>query len=213
MTRLLAIPLLAIVAMSSCALSGKNAAGKAPTPPPPPATAAAKPPAPPPPISTPQTEVQLPPPQPISEAALATIPAVAKEPETEEKPPANRKPPAVATTPKSETPAAETPSAIQGPPAPPPTTPAEEQPRLQPVYTEEERRRKLAEVERRKGEIEITLRNMNQVRMPPDQKSVVDRILSFIGQAEDMAKRGDFRSAEALMVRAEILIKELSSGR
>ena len=81
MTRPLLIPLFAgILALSSCVLRGKNAAGKAPPAPAPPAqTAAAKPSAPPPPVSTPQTQVQLPPPQSVSPAALATIPPVREE--------------------------------------------------------------------------------------------------------------------------------------
>ena len=49
--------------------------------------------------------------------------------------------------------------------------------------------------------------------MSPEQKSVVARIHSFLDQAEDMAKRGDFRSAEALSDRAAILAKELAGGR
>ena len=223
--RLLAIPLLAaILSLSSCVVSGKNSAGKTPaTPAPPPATAAAKPPTPPPPISTPQTEIQLPPPQAVSEAALATIPSIreqlpaAEEPENPAKPPGNRKPPVNATAPKPEqppaTPAGETPAPVQGPPTPPTTLPPEDQPLLQPVYTEEQRRRLWGELEKRKANIEATLRSMNQARMPADQKSMVDRIKSFINQAEDMARRGDFTSAEALLVRAEILAKELSGGR
>jgi hypothetical protein len=222
MTRLLTVPLLAaILALSSCVLSGKNAASKTPaTPAPPPATAAAKPPSPPPPLSTPQTEIQLPPPQPVTAAALATIPAVleelpAPEPEPPAKPSAKSKPPAAASVPKPETPApvAETPSAVQGPAAPATTPPAEEQPLLQPVYTEEERRRIWGELEKRKADIEAQLHGMNQNRMSADQKSEVERIRSFINVAEDFARRGDFRSAEALSGRAVILTKELASGR
>jgi hypothetical protein len=223
MIPLVAIPLLvAMLALSSCVLSGKDAARKVPaTPTPPVAATAAKPPAPPPPLSTPQTEIQLPPPQAISAAALATIPSVREElPAAEEtpaaKPPAKTKPPATATTPKPEqpspTPAAEAPSAVQGP-VPPVTTPAEEQPRLTPVYTEEERRRIWGELEKRKTEIEGILRTINPNRMSADQKNVVDRIHSFITLAEDTARRGDFRSADALSERAVILAKELASGR
>jgi hypothetical protein len=224
MTPFLAIPLLvAMLALSSCVPGGKNAAAKVPaTPTPPVAATAAKPPAPPPPVSTPQTEIQLPPPQAISAAALATIPSVrvelpAPESTPAAKPPAKTKPPANASTPKPEQPsstppAAETPSAVQGP-VPPVTTPAEEQPRLAPVYTEEERRRIWGELEKRKTDIEAMLRTMNPNRMSADQKNLVDRIHSFITLAEDTARRGDFRSADALSERAVILAKELASGR
>jgi hypothetical protein len=81
------------------------------------------------------------------------------------------------------------------------------------VYPEEERRRILAEMEKRKGNIEATLHNMNQRSMSPDQKNLAERIESFIKLADDTARRGDFRSAEALSERAEILARELASGR
>jgi hypothetical protein len=49
--------------------------------------------------------------------------------------------------------------------------------------------------------------------MSPDQKNLAERIESFIKLADDTARRGDFRSAEALSERAEILARELASGR
>jgi hypothetical protein len=227
MTRLLAIPLLAaILTLSACVLSGNNTAKTPPAPAPPAATAAAKPAAPPPPLSTPQTQVQLPPAQSLSAAALATIPTLREElPAPEEpaapaKPPVNRKPPAAAnstptTTPKPEQPgpAAETPSPVQGPTPPAVTTPAEEQPRLTPVYTEEERRRIWGELEKRKTDIEAVLRVLSQRRISPDQKNLVERIRSFMTAADESARRGDFRSAEALADKAMILLRELTSGR
>ena len=222
MTRLLTILLIAaILALSSCVMSGKNAASKTPaTPAPPVATAAAKPPAPPPPLSTPQTDIHLPPPQSVSDAALATIPLARVElpaPEPDEptaKPPAKSKQPAAVTATKPESPAppAETPSPVQGPTAPT-TTPAEQQqPLLQPVFPEEERRRIWGTLEKRKADIEAQL-GKNENRMSPEQKSVAARIHSFLDQAEDMAKRGDFRSAEGLSDRAAILAKELAGAR
>ena len=213
----LLIPLLAgILTLSSCVSRGNKAAKTAPAPVTP-TPAAAKPSAPPPPVSTPQTQVQLPPPQAVSPAALATIPPAreeqpAPEPSQGSKPAVMRKQGSgnVATiTSTAETPA---PAPPQGPAAPL-TPPAEEQPRLQPVYTEEERRRVSAELERRKGEIEGLLRGVNQNNMSADRKSVVQRINSFMSQAEDHARRGDLRSAEALSERAVIFARELASGR
>jgi hypothetical protein len=167
--------------------------------------------------------VQLPPPQGVSPEALATIPPargelpVPEPSQTATKPPVTKKSAApaaqVAPPPKPEAPAqaAETPPA-QGP-ATPVLPPIEEPPRLTPVYTEEERRRIWAELDKRKTDIEGLLRGINQNRMSADQKSVVQRIHSFISVAEDSARRGDFRSAEALSERAVIFARELASGR
>src|SRR5579872_6984554 len=73
---LLVVPLLAaLLALASCEMRGNANAAK--TPPVPTATAAqTAPPAPPQPISSPQTEIQLPPEQPVSPQALATIQTV-----------------------------------------------------------------------------------------------------------------------------------------
>jgi hypothetical protein len=221
MRLLLAIPLVAaILSLSSCVVGGKAAKTPA-VPAAPVATAVAKPAAPPPPVSSPQTEIQLPPAQPVSPEALATIDNVrqeepAPEPEPVAKPPASRRPaspplpaPAAANPPRQEPPAtAETP--VQ----PPAATPApEESPRLQPAYSDEERRRTLAELERRRAEIESLLKGVNQSRISADQKAVIDRIRSFQTVADEAAKRLDFRSADAISERALILAKELANGR
>ena len=63
------------------------------------------------------------------------------------------------------------------------------------------------------GDIEVLLRGINQNSMSADRKSVVQRIHSFISVAEDSARRGDFRSADALSERALIFARELASGR
>jgi hypothetical protein len=161
----------------------------------------------------------------VSPAALATIPPARAElpapdtSQTSNKAAGNRKGPQIpvqtpAAKPEPTPQAAETPAApVQGPPTPPVIPPADEQPRLQPVYPEEERRRIVAELERRKNEIESLLKGMNKNRMSADQRSVVDRVRSFINVAEDSAKRGDFRSADALSERALIFARELASGR
>ncbi len=205
--------LAAAMVLSSCDTFAKSSASKTPaTPKPAAAVAQTPPPAPPQPISTPQTEIQLPPAQPVSNEALATIQGPPPEPKAPEPvepeptaKPATRRPtaprPAEATAPAA---TAETPAA---------TPPAEERPRLQPVYTEEERRRILGEIERRRGEIEGILRGVNQSRVPSNQRGVIDSIHSFLSSCDDSAKRGDLRSAEALSERALILARELASGR
>lgn len=220
MRLLLAIPLLAaILSLSSCVLGGKAAAKTPAVPAAPDATAMAKPAAPPPPVSSPQTEIQLPPAQPVSPEALATIDVVrpqapAPDPTPVAKPPANRRTTPAPTTAPANPPRQEPAATTETPAQPPAATPApEEAPRLQPVYTEEERRRILAELERRKAEIEGLLKGVNQSRISADQRAVVDRIHSFQTVADEAAKRGDFRSADAISERALILAKELASGR
>ena len=214
---LLAISLLAVMlALASCELGGKTAAAK--TPPVPTAVVAPPPPAPPTPISSPQTEIQLPPEQPVSQEALATIQVAPIEPKPPEAP--QPEPPAKPTTrrnapapqPKPETPA----PAVADVPAPPPPAvqaPTEEPSRLQPVFTEEERRRILAEIEKRRGEIEGILHGVSQRRLSVSKRNVVTRIRSFMEVADDAARRGDLRSADSLWQRALILAQELASGR
>jgi hypothetical protein len=156
----------------------------------------------------------------VSDAALSTIPTAreelpAPEPEPTAKP-ATRKPAGPqqvsnATKPETPPPAAETPATVQGPPIAP-VAPVEGQ-RLQPVYSDEDRRRNLAELEKRKSEIEGILRGLKQNRMSADQKSVVSRIRSFINLAEESAKGGDLRGADAFSERALIFARELASGR
>jgi hypothetical protein len=217
---LLAIPLItAILVLASCQMHAKTAAKTPPAPAPPPQTAMAKPPGPPPPLSSPQTDVQLPPAQSISAEALASIETVhedlpAPEPAPTTKPPVQARRPAPAPTPPpSNPPKPEQSTEAPAPQPPPATAPPEEAPRLQPVYPEEERRRVLGELERRKTEIDNLLRGLNPNRMSADQKAVVERIRSFQAVAEEAAKRGDFRSADAISERALILAKELASGR
>jgi hypothetical protein len=216
---LAALPIFAAtLSLSSCILGGGTKTPKTPVVP---ATldpnAAAKPVAPPPPLSSPQTDIQLPPEQTISAEALATI-QVAPEPAAPEpappaKPPQSKKPAPVAAAPKPETlapPTAETPPPVPAGPATPSVTP-EEQPRLQPVYSEEEKRRILAELEKRRNETENLLRGFS--RASGDQKIAVDRVRSFMSVAEDAAKRGDLHSADAFSMRALVLARELVSGR
>ena len=217
MRLLLAIPLIAaILSLASCVVGGKKAAKTPAVPAAPAPTAMAKPPAPPPPVSSPQTEIHLPPAQPVSPEALATIDmapegAKAPEPAPVAKPPATRRTAPAATT---ANPPRQEPSAGAQPAEAPAAMPAtEEPPRLQPVYPEEERRRILGELERRNREIENLLKGVNPNRMSADQKAVVERIHSFQTVADEAAKRGDFRSADAISERALILAKELAGGR
>jgi hypothetical protein len=158
----------------------------------------------------------LPPEQAVSAEALATIPSVPAEARTqtaaaEPEAPPSKKPGTAAQPPTAAQPTTtgETPPAIQETVP----TPGEEQRSLQPFYTDQERRRVSAKLERDKSEIEQLLRPLTRNGMSADQKSVEKRIQSFIEQAEDSARRGDLRAAEGLSDRALILARELSGGR
>jgi hypothetical protein len=215
---LLVIPLAAsLLLVVSCETGGKAATAKLPATPPVPSATAAKPPTPPPPLSTPQTDVQLPPAQAPTPEALATIQVVEELPSPAQPPaakPAARRPPATnAPPPKPETPAS-TPAPAETPPAPPPNPPAaEEPPRLQRLYTEDEKRRVMADLERRKAEIDVLLKGISPGRLSADQKSVLDGIHSLLNSAESTAQHGDYSSADKLSARALFLAKELASGR
>ena len=202
-----------LIVLSSCILGGGTKKPKTPVVPAVDNSAAAKPAPPSSPLSSPQTNIQLPPEQAISPEALATIQQPQPPPPEPPAPPkaAPPKKPVVASAPKPEPPLAETPAPVQTVPVP--AAPSEEQPRLQAVYTEEEKRRILGELEKRKNETEGLLRGLNPNRMSAEHRSIVERIRSFMSVAEDQAKRGDFRSADALSERALILARELASGR
>lgn len=195
------------VLLTSCVLGGKANTVKTP-PTPAPAVTAAKPAPPPGPISSPQTDVQLPPAQAVTPEALATIQnapeVVVLEPAPP--PPKPERKRAASPPPKVE-PAA--PPVVETPAPPPP----EPQVQLQPVYSEEERRRILTEVERRKGEIAALLRGIARRRLSADERSRQDRIHSFVAVVDDAVKRGDLSSADSLSQRALILARELGSGR
>ena len=212
MKALLAIPLLAVLlALASCEIRGNAKATKTP---PVPTAAAVPPPAPPaPPISTPQTEIQLPEAQPVTPEALATIQVPPAEPKPPEPPPEPTAKPTTRRPAPAPQPKQETPPAVAETPPPQPAAPAEEQPRLQPFYSEEERRRILGEIEKRRVEIEGILHGINQRRLAASKRSVIGRIHSFIEVADDAARRGDLRSADSLSQRALILAQELAGGR
>jgi hypothetical protein len=50
-----------------------------------------------------------------------------------------------------------------------------------------------------------------QARVTKDQRGVIARIQSFLQQSDEAEKRGDFRQADALAERAQVLARELTS--
>jgi hypothetical protein len=209
---LLAIVVISAALLASCELRAKNKAAKTP-PTPAVTTAEAKPAAPPPLLSVPQTDVQLPPAQPLTPEAIATI-QTRPEVVLPEPPPLPKTTVRAATKPAPPPAPAPKPEVVP-PPAEPPvaTPPPEEQVRLQPVYSEEEKRRILGDIERRKGEIENLTRPLSSRRLTTEQRTMLERIRSFLAVVDDAARRGDLRSADSLSERALIFARELGSGR
>jgi hypothetical protein len=182
---------------SGCVLSRKKAAAQTPPAPKPAATQSASNE----PLSIPQTDVKLPPPQPVNPDALATVPEAQPLPAPPETnlPQRPRRPPAVVLTKPPET-----------PPAPPPSAPAEERPtRIQPLVTPEQQGRILDTLNERKRRIDERLHQMERRHPTEQEQNIIARIRSFQDLSEQARKRGDLAQADALSERALILAQEL----
>jgi hypothetical protein len=199
--QLLLVPVIAI-AMSGCILKKTPVAKAAPPAPKPPSNTV---PAPPPePLSAQQTMVQLPPPQPVSaEAANST------EPPEETHVPA---PPArTGSRPNRNQPAAPKPEPVPPPPvaAPPAAAVEPERMPLQEVLPPNELKRLQDEATGRKNEAHRLVEQARRRRLTRQQIGIVERIQSFIKQADDAERRGDMRQASELAERAVVLAREL----
>jgi hypothetical protein len=186
------------VGLTGCARKAKVVSA-APAPVKPPPSAA---PAPPPePLSIPQTNVQLPAPQPLTPEAIATT-QVPGETTPTPPPPTTRpssgrtRPPPRPAEPPPATLAPATPPVIEGGRAPiTEVLPAAEQKRLQEeAATRSTEARKLIE--------QIPARRRQQ-------DGRVRRIEAFLKQAADAERRGDMRQASELAGRALVLAREL----
>jgi hypothetical protein len=161
---------------------------------------------PPPPLSVPQTNVELPKPQPVDPEALVTVPQPEPVPEISANTRSTRRtnaagPAAVsAAPPKTET-----------PPAAPPPEP--ERPPIQEIVPPAEQKRLLESYLHHKAEIDRVLEETKHRRLGKLQTGVVRTIRSFEDQAEEAKNHGDLRQADALAERAETLAKDLQSGK
>ncbi len=213
MRRFQALSIVVALCLSGCVIRGKQEA-KVTTPPPVPA--ATPPPAPPPqPLSIPQTQTYLPPPQSISPEALATIQSGAGTTETQ---------PSSETTPRAPRPTgpvvgrksepAAPPAAPQPTAAAPQPNPAETETRgeVQEIVSATELKQLQDSVAARKSEIHKVLELTEKRRLTREEASAVARIKSFLQQSDDAEKRGDWRQADALADRAQVLAKELPGG-
>jgi hypothetical protein len=171
--------------------------------PPPPKPAAATAPAPPPePLSILQTEVRLPPPQPVTPEAIATtVPAEepAGTPSTPRPAPRQPRQPA----PKPEVPAQSAPATA----APPAAAP--EHPIIQEVTPAAEQRRLQEEANAHKREVRQLIDSLDRRRLNRQQRGTFDRIQSFLKQSDEAEGRGEMRQASELAQRALVLAHEL----
>jgi len=186
--------------MAGCALNGKPKS-ITPSAPPQPQSPASSTPAPPSePLSIPQTQVELPPLQPVNQEAIAA----AALPEPAEAPPAPK--PVRRTTGGAPPPKPES--------AAPAATPAEpERAHIQEIVPADELRRYRESADAHKRETRQLLQQARAHRLTSDQNKVVKRIEVFLTQSDDAEKRGDMRQADALAERGLALAKELAGGK
>lgn len=194
---------------AGCVLDGKptQKVSAAPPAPKPASTAPAPTPPPPPPLSIRQTQAELPAPQPLSAEALATTRVSEQPVETQPAPRTpQRRPGPVAGPPKPEA----VPVQAQAPAAPPPEV---ERPPIQEILPDAERKRLQDAAATRKREIRKVLDQAAARRLNANERALISRIQSFLQLSDEAETRGDMRQADALAERAQVLIKELQSGR
>jgi hypothetical protein len=213
MKRFQALSMVVALCLSGCVFRGKQ---QAKVTAPPPVPAAPVPPQPPPqPLSIPQTQTQLPPKQTISPEALATIQfgAQTTEPEASSGATNHTSRPAGPVAGRRSEPAAPAPvpQPAAGAPTPPPAE-TETRGTVEEIVSASELKRLQDSVAARKSEIHKVLDFTEKRKLSREEASVVARIKSFLQQSDDAEKRGDWRQADALADRAQVLAKELSSG-
>jgi hypothetical protein len=185
----------ALATMAGCAVKNSKSATLVAPPTPSPSPAAVK--ANREPLSVPQTQVELPPPQPVNMEALAV-------PET----------PAPAAPAPAARPVRRTPPPSKPEPVTPAAQPAEpERAPIQEIVPADERKRFQESADARKREIRRLLEQAKAHRLTADQRKMVTRIQSFMTQSDDAQKRGDMRQADALAERGLVLAKELAGGQ
>ncbi len=192
---------LACVLLAGCLL--RRTPAKSVAPPAAPAPLARPAPAPPPPaLSIPQTHVELPKPQPVDPEALETEP-----------PPPPEAPPAAATTPprsRRANPAvsqpAPTPPAVAGPPPDTRET-------FQEIVPPAELKRLQEDAQARRREANQILEQFGRRQLSRAQQNVAATVRSFLALSDEAEKRNDLRQADSLAERAQILAKELQSGK
>src|ERR1017187_4903319 len=188
------------ILLAGCELRGKPAKSAVPPAAPKPVASAAPAPAPAPALSIPQAPVELPKPHPVDPAAL----------ETEATPP--EPPPAVAAPARSRraTPAASQPAPASPPAATPPPEPRET---VQEIVSPAEVKSLQDPAQARRNEVKQILDRLGRRQLTGTQRNVVATIRNFLTLSGEAENHNDMRQADALAERAQILAKELQSGK
>lgn len=192
--------IVSLLALVSCAKHATKAA--APVTPAAPKPVAAAPPPPPPPLSTPQTRVDLPEPQPVDPAAWEKATSAQDAPPVIKPPASTRK---------------QQPAPAAAPPATPPpaTAPPAEAPRvaIQEVISPTEFKRLQDQVQGRRREVNQILEQLSKRRPVRGQQTIVNDIRNFMALSDEAEKRNDIRQADAFAERAQILARDLQNGK
>jgi hypothetical protein len=196
------------IVLAGCSLRGKPAKTAIVPVAPKPVAAPALAPPPSAPLSIPQTRVELPKPQPVDPAALATEP---RPPELPEPDP----PPAVAPArPRRTSPAASQPaSPAAAAPAAAATPPPETRETFQEIVSPAELKRLQDQALARRREANQILDQLSRRQLTGAEQGVAATIRNFLALSEEAEKHNDPRQANALAERAQILAKELQSGK
>jgi hypothetical protein len=198
------LTVVAAILLAGCSLRGKPAkSAVVPAAPKPVVTPA---PAPPPPeLSIPQTRVELPKPQPVDPAALATE---AKPPEVPEPPPA-----VAPARPRRTSPAAGQASSPAAAGNPATAAPPEPRETFQEIVSPAELKRLQDQALARRREANQILDQLGRRQMTGAEQNMAATIRNFLALSEEAEKHNDPRQANALAERAQILAKELQSGK
>ena len=189
--------------LCGCVIGNKRQVAKA-TPPAPQPAAPLAPQAPPAPLSIPQTQVELPAPQPVDPAALATAPPEAP-PET----PSKARPPRRAAPPVRSS--VEAPAAAAPPPAETATEP--ERPPIQEILPAETQKKFQESAESHKRDVTQLLQQAQSRRLTRQQAGLVKRIEQFVKLSDGAEQSGNMREADEFAERALVLARELTSAR
>src|ERR1035438_2768748 len=193
------------IVLAGCSLRGKPAKSAVVPAAPKPVVAPA-PAAPPPALSTPQTRVELPKPQPVDPSALITEP---RPPELPEPPPA-----AAPARPRRTSPAASQPaSPAAAAPAAAATPPPETRETFQEIVSPAELKRLQDQGLARRREANQILDQLGRRQLTGAEQKVAATIRNFLALSEEAEKHNDPRQANSLAERAQILAKELQSGK
>jgi len=159
-------------------------------------------------LSTPQTNVELPPFQPVTAEALSP-PLQTEEPaathNTTNKPRSNTTT-RIAAQPKPD-------ATPQGPVAPPPAQPESDRKPLQELVPAADQKRLQDEAASSKREIRQRMEQVSARQLNNNEKQTQSRISSFMKESDAAEARGDWKSAAELAERGLALARELTGGK